>query len=179
MRRGNSNSKRRLKFGIKSNNSESRMLRESGYQPDYGVMGGGAVNRSIIGRLPSKTRVLGPVAAVSYRVASRIANLLKAGEAVRSADDLDAVRVILFHAPPDQEAALLAILKAAKIHWYGKSLILCDCGPARVCRILSRRRSECGCGAALRACRTRRGGRQWPRAPYRPPDGPRNAFEVY
>jgi hypothetical protein len=106
------------------------MLRESGYQPEYGVVGAGAVNRSIIGRLPSKTRVLGPVAAVSYRVASRIANLLKAGEAVRSADDLDAVRVILFHAPPDQQAALLAILKASKIHWYGKSLILCDCEPA-------------------------------------------------
>ena len=47
---------------------------------------------------------------------------------MRSADHLDAV--VFFYAPPDQEAALLAILKAAKIHWYGKSLILCDCEPA-------------------------------------------------
>ena len=50
---------------------------ESRYR--YGVVGAGAVGASLIGLLPSKTRELGPVYGVSYRVASRTANILRAG----------------------------------------------------------------------------------------------------
>jgi hypothetical protein len=103
------------------------MLRASAFQPEYGLIGAGAVNASLIGRLPGKSRALGPVAGVSYRVASRIANTLKAGEAVRTADELDGVRVILFHAPSDQFATLAELLKEADIGWRDKSLVFCDC----------------------------------------------------
>lgn|GEM_PF-3485606 len=96
----------------------------------YGVLGAGAVGKSLIGRLPSKTRDLGPVAAVSLRVASRIANALRAGHPVRSADELNEASVILFHSPPDQAQALLEMLDAAAIHWSGRSLIFCDCEDA-------------------------------------------------
>jgi hypothetical protein len=93
----------------------------------YGVLGAGAVSASLIGRLPSKTRELGPVSAVSYRVASRIANTLRAGYPVRKADELDAVPAVLFHSPPELVERLLEILEKAQIDWTGKALVFCDC----------------------------------------------------
>jgi Domain of unknown function (DUF2520) len=100
-------------------------LRASAYQPEFGLLGAGSVSTSLIGRLPSGTRAIGPVAAVSYRVASRIANSLRAGTAVRSAAELDEVRTIVFYSPPEQAGVLLEILRTARIHWPGKSLIFC------------------------------------------------------
>ena len=103
------------------------MLRASVFQAEYGFIGGGAVNASLVGSLLNGNRRLGPVAAVSYRLASRIANGLRAGRPARTADELDAVRLIFFHSPPDQSDGLISILKAAKINWHGKSIVFCEC----------------------------------------------------
>jgi hypothetical protein len=92
-------------------------------------MGAGAVNASLIARLPRLASALGPVAGVSYRVASRIKNSLGAGEPVRDAAELGSVRAILFHSSPEQCAALLNTLTEAAIAWPGKSLLFCDCRP--------------------------------------------------
>ena len=97
----------------------------------YGVLGAGSVAKSLIGRLPAKTRDLGPVSAVSFRVASRIANTLRAGRAARTANELNDAAVVLFHSPPDQAGVLLEILESAEIHWPGKALIFCDCDDLR------------------------------------------------
>ena len=102
------------------------MLRALEYQVEYGLIAAGAVNSSFIGRLPGKARALGPVVGVSYRVASRIANALRAGVAAKSADELNEVRMILFHSNPVQHSTLIAMLKAAEIDWPGKSLLFCD-----------------------------------------------------
>ena len=102
------------------------MLRESEFQAEYGLVAAGAVNSSFIGRLPGKRRALGPVAGVSFRVASRIANTLRAGVAARSVEELGAVRVILFHSSPSHHASLLDLLRASAIQWTGKSVIFCD-----------------------------------------------------
>ncbi len=104
------------------------MSRGSGFQPEYGLVGAGAVNSSLVGRLSGR---LGPVVGVSYRVASRIANTLHSGTAVRSADELDAVRLILFHAPAPQMDILTELLDAATIRWSAKSLIFFDCEDSR------------------------------------------------
>ena len=93
----------------------------------YGLLGAGAVSASLVGRLRSKTRELGPVSATSYRVASRIANTLRAGYPVRTADELKEVRCVLFHAPPDHPPGLLGILENAAIDWKEKALVFCDC----------------------------------------------------
>jgi len=90
-------------------------------------LGAGAVGASLIGLLPSKTRELGPVSAVSYRVASRIANTLRAGYPVRTANELGEARGVLFHAPPDHLETLLELLEKAEIAWKGKPLVFCDC----------------------------------------------------
>jgi hypothetical protein len=103
-------------------------------------MGAGAVNASLVARLPGKARSLGPVAAVSFRVASRIVNSIGAGTAARTAGELDGVRVILFHSSAEQFAPLFEALTAASIDWAGKSLIFCDCEiPAAACDILRAR----------------------------------------
>lgn len=110
------------------------MSRESEFRPKYGVIGAGAVGKSLIGRLPGKAREVGPVVAVSFRVASRIANALRAGYAARTAEALDQPGIILFHSPSDHAAALLALLEAAPIRWKGKALIFCDCEPSQTAR---------------------------------------------
>jgi hypothetical protein len=83
----------------------------------------------LIGRLPAKSRQIGPVAAVSYRVASRIANSLRAGRAVRDLADLDPHQVILFHAPPDQIRLLLHLCFSSPLNWHGRTVVFCDCEP--------------------------------------------------
>ena len=105
---------------------------ESGYK--YAVLGAGAVGKSLIARLPARARDLGPVSAVSFRLASRIANTLRAGYPVRSADELNDATVILFHSPPEQAGVLLELLEKAAIDWEGKSLIFCDCDDAPLVR---------------------------------------------
>ena len=104
-------------------------MRVLGFQAEYGLMGAGAVNASLIARLPGKAASIGPVAAVSFRVASRIVNSLGAGTAVRSAAELDSARAILFHSSPEQFPALAEALCSARIEWAGKSMIFCDCEP--------------------------------------------------
>jgi hypothetical protein len=102
------------------------MLRGLEFQPEYGLIAAGAVNSSFIGRLPGKARALGPVVGVSYRVASRIANSLRAGKAARSVDELNDFRLILFRSCPAQHGTLIGMLKDADIQWQGKSLLFCD-----------------------------------------------------
>ena len=106
---------------------------ESRYK--YGMLGAGAVGKSLIGRLPTRARDLGPVSAVSFRLASRIANTLRAGYPVRKMDELNDAAVILFHAPPEQAGVLLELLERAEISWEGKALIFCDCGDAPSFRV--------------------------------------------
>lgn len=103
------------------------MSRESEFRPRYGIIGAGAVGKSLIGGLPGKAREVGPVAAVSFRVASRIANVLRAGYPVRTAEALSRPSAVLFHAPPEQAASLLGLLDVARISWKGRVLIFCDC----------------------------------------------------
>jgi hypothetical protein len=97
-------------------------------------MGAGAVSASLIGQLPSRNRELGPVSAVSYRVASRIANTLRAGYPVRAAEELGKTPAVLFHAPPELVDALLELLEKAEIDWTGKALVFCDCPVNRAFR---------------------------------------------
>lgn len=97
------------------------------FRHKYGVIGAGAVSRSLIGRLTAKAMASGPVVGVSYRVASRMANSLQGGTAARDAGALNDAAVVLFHAPPDQLEALLGVLSEAPVTWPGRTLIFCDC----------------------------------------------------
>jgi hypothetical protein len=91
----------------------------------YGILAAGAVSGSLIGRLNRSDA--GPVCAVSYRVASRIANTLQAGYAVQSANELGGVAAVLVYAPQEKLSDLSALLENAAIDWKGRALIFCDC----------------------------------------------------
>ncbi|HVY92455.1 MAG TPA: hypothetical protein VHA14_06900 [Bryobacteraceae bacterium] len=103
------------------------MSRVSESRVEYGVIAAGALSKSLIGQLPRKAREIGPVAGVSYRVASRMANALRAGYAARNPEELNGVPVILFHAPAAQMRQVAKLLEGAPIEWKDKSLIFCDC----------------------------------------------------
>jgi hypothetical protein len=96
-------------------------------EAEYGIVGAGGVSASLLGSLPRNAVALGAVGGVSYRVASRIANTLKAGWPVRSLDELEGVRLILFHSPSEHFDTLSDALASARIQWTGKSLVFCDC----------------------------------------------------
>ncbi len=129
MPRGNSSSRKPRSSATESRTFGRRTSRglESKYK--YGVLGAGAVRKSLIGRLPSRARAIGPVCATSYRVASRIANSLRAGYPVRSAEELRVVRAVLVSTPPEHLEGVVALLRNAAIDWRGKALIFCDCAP--------------------------------------------------
>ena len=93
----------------------------------FAVIGGGRVSGSFVARLPRLGSDLGPVAAQSYRQASRIANSIGAGHAVKRYEDLDGSALILICAPAKAVGQIVSALADA-IDGRGKILLLCDSG---------------------------------------------------
>src|SRR5438045_4587917 len=92
---------------------------------NFAVAGGGRVNDSFVARLPRLTTELGPVAAQSYRLASRIVNSIGAGYPVRSYADLDVSHLILICAPHQSIASIASSLQAG-LQCRGKIILLCE-----------------------------------------------------
>jgi predicted short-subunit dehydrogenase-like oxidoreductase (DUF2520 family) len=93
----------------------------------FAVAGGGRVSASFVARLPRLAAELGPVAAQSYRLASRIVNSIGAGHPVRKYADLDGSALILICAPAAGVEPIVSALAAA-IDCRGKTILLCDVG---------------------------------------------------
>jgi predicted short-subunit dehydrogenase-like oxidoreductase (DUF2520 family) len=93
----------------------------------FAVAGGGRVSASFVARIPRLADKLGPVAAQSYRLASRIVNSIGAGRAVPSYAHLNASPLILICAPVPSVAAIVTTL-AASIDCAGKRILLCEDG---------------------------------------------------
>src|SRR5712672_2340783 len=92
---------------------------------NFAVAGGGRVSDSFVARLPRLTTELGPVAAQSYRLASRIVNSIGAGYPVRSYADLDASHLILICAPQQAVGPIASALHAG-LQCRGKIILLCQ-----------------------------------------------------
>ncbi|MDQ6663539.1 MAG: DUF2520 domain-containing protein [Acidobacteriota bacterium] len=92
----------------------------------FALVGAGSVGKSFLAGLPRLREQLGPVAAASTRLASRIANTLGAGTPVNSLDDLDACGTILLCPGGRTVEAVAGKLRDAKVCWAGKILLLCD-----------------------------------------------------
>ena len=110
----------------------------------YGLYGGGAVSASFLAGLPRLGSQLGPVAATSYRLASRIVNGLRAGHAVKDLAAFGPCPVVLVAVPETTLTAAGSHLAAAHVRWTGKVVLLCGCGPES--RVLDGVRSR---GAAV------------------------------
>ncbi|MBI1790947.1 MAG: DUF2520 domain-containing protein [Acidobacteria bacterium] len=113
----------------------------------FALVGGGRVSDSFVARLPRLARDLGPVAALSYRVASRIARTLRAGHAVPGFQHLQACRLILLCVPAKQIPGALARLSES-LDWPGPTVL--DCGPGADSRRLAELREQ---GAAIGSLR--------------------------
>jgi predicted short-subunit dehydrogenase-like oxidoreductase (DUF2520 family) len=94
---------------------------------NFGLAGSGRVNGSFVSRLPGLARSLGPVAAQSYRLASRIVNSIGAGRAVRTYGELNAASLILICAPVDAVEQIVSDLSGA-LDCPSKIVLLCEGG---------------------------------------------------
>ena len=117
--------------------------REGADTMTFGLAGAGRVSASFVAHLPRLADDLGPVAAQSYRLASRIVNSIGAGHAVRRYEDLDSSPLILVCAPAKSLVATVSSLSNA-IQCRGKTILLCDAGADS--RVLSSLQSR---GAAV------------------------------
>jgi hypothetical protein len=92
----------------------------------YGLVGAGPVNEYFVAKLPRLKDELGPVAASSHRLASRIVNTLRAGEPKGTLAELAGMRTILICAPNHHLKALLPMLNDPALEWENKSLVFCN-----------------------------------------------------
>jgi hypothetical protein len=90
------------------------------------LVAGGKLTDSSLAHFWSLSEMLGPVKASSYRLASRIANSLRAGYAVKNYSEFDACRMILVCVPDQALPGVLAELFSEDISWHGKSVVLCS-----------------------------------------------------
>jgi hypothetical protein len=92
--------------------------------PVMGMIGGGGVNRSFLARMPVLLKRMGPVKGASFRVARRIANTLRAGDAVMSYAEL-APCDLIWIAVPDSGLDRVSRDLAAATPLTGKIAVLC------------------------------------------------------
>jgi hypothetical protein len=93
-------------------------------EPVMGMIGGGGVNRSFLARMPVLLERMGPVKGASFRVARRIANTLRAGDAVMSYRAL-APCDLIWIAVPDSGLDRVSRDLAAATPLTGKIAVLC------------------------------------------------------
>ena len=90
------------------------------------LIGAGNLTDSSLARFWSLSEMLGPVKASSYRLASRIANHLRAGYPVKDYSELDACRMILISVPDRALKYVVAELSASNIRWSKKAVVVCS-----------------------------------------------------
>jgi predicted short-subunit dehydrogenase-like oxidoreductase (DUF2520 family) len=69
---------------------------------------------------------LGPVKSASYRVASRIANMLQAGRPVKDYAEFESCVLILVCVPEGAVSRVVSELASSGIAWAGKAVVLCS-----------------------------------------------------
>ena len=90
------------------------------------LVAAGRVSRSLLARLPGLAEHLGPVKGPSYRLASRVSNILRAGHPVRQYRDLKQPGMVLIHVPDQQLRRTVEELALVPLSWKTTSLVLCD-----------------------------------------------------
>jgi predicted short-subunit dehydrogenase-like oxidoreductase (DUF2520 family) len=88
-----------------------------------GLVAGGAVAKDCANTLRLSER-LGPVAALSFRVASRIANSIRAGRPVKAYADLDGCDAIIVAVPDSALGQAVASLRHCGVNWSGVAALL-------------------------------------------------------
>src|SRR5258708_37381118 len=90
------------------------------------LIGAGKLSGSPVSEFWRLSDRLGPVKAPSFRLASRIANSLRAGHPVRNYAEFDSCRLILVSVPDAILPAVVGEIASANICWRNKSIVLCS-----------------------------------------------------
>ena len=91
-----------------------------------GLIGTGSLTDSPLTRFWWLSERLGPVKSASYRVASRIANMLQAGHPVKDYAEFESCVLILVCVPEETVPQVVSELVSAGISWRGKAVVLCS-----------------------------------------------------
>ena len=90
------------------------------------LIGAGKLSDSPVSEFWRLSDRLGPVKAPSFRLASRIANSLRAGHPVRDYAEFDSCRLILVSVPDAILPSVVGEIASANICWRNKSIVLCS-----------------------------------------------------
>ena len=91
-----------------------------------GLIGTGSLTDSPLTRFWWLSERLGPVKSASYRVASRIANMLQAGHPVKDYAEFESCALILVCVPEETVPRVVSEMVSAGISWRGKAVVLCS-----------------------------------------------------
>jgi predicted short-subunit dehydrogenase-like oxidoreductase (DUF2520 family) len=91
-----------------------------------GLIAAGNLSDSALTRFPWLALRLGPVKSGSYRVASRIANMLRAGHPVKDFEEFESCALILVCVPDETVPQVVSEMLASGILWRGKAVVLCS-----------------------------------------------------
>lgn len=91
-----------------------------------GLIGTGSLTDSPVTRFWFLRERLGPVKSASYRVASRIANMLQAGHPVKDYAEFQDCDLILVCVPENTVGEVVSEMAASGIVWRNKAVVLCS-----------------------------------------------------
>jgi predicted short-subunit dehydrogenase-like oxidoreductase (DUF2520 family) len=91
-----------------------------------GLIGTGSLTDTPLTRFWWLPERLGPVKSASYRVASRIANMLQAGHPVKDYAEFESCDLILVCVPEETVPEVVSEMASAEISWRGKAVVLCS-----------------------------------------------------
>ena len=91
-----------------------------------GLIGTGSLTDSPLTRFWWLSERLGPVKSASYRVASRIVNMLRAGHPVKDYAQFQACDLILVCVPDENVAQVVSEMLLSPVSWHGKAVVLCS-----------------------------------------------------
>ncbi len=91
-----------------------------------GLIGTGSLTDSPLTRFWWLSERLGPVKSATYRVASRIANMLQAGHPVKDYAEFESCVLILVCVPEETVSQVVSEMTSSGISWEGKAVVLCS-----------------------------------------------------
>jgi predicted short-subunit dehydrogenase-like oxidoreductase (DUF2520 family) len=91
-----------------------------------GLIGAGSLTDSPLTRFWFLPERLGPVKSASYRVASRIANMLQAGHPVKDYAEFEDCDLVLVCIPEETVSQVVSEMVSSGISWRDKAVVLCS-----------------------------------------------------
>ena len=90
------------------------------------LVSAGKLAGSPVSRFRWLSERLGPVKSPSFRLASRMANSLRAGHPVKDYAEFDACRLVVVSVPDEMLPRVVDELASAEISWRGKAVVVCS-----------------------------------------------------